>query len=404
MRRALGLVLLAAACSKGEEHAAKGYAAPKAADVPAAPVPVSLTPEPLAIGGTPLDGTIHPRAQAGAITGEDDRARAAFAITAPGQGWTFAWDDLAVLAVPDRTWMARRCEGREVNPKAGELTAALVAAAAGPFVDHDKCVPVLPPGEDYPRPLAALGAGDERSIILVRETLDVDNQTLFDIAESTDAGKTWTLKPGPADIRSHSVADVHADRVSGTVDVLLRAHHDTGEVILLLQLDGAHPLDIPPPVEVGRFALEDACRKGGATWWVDDAGKVWRAQKGVLTGVAGEPLAAAKVSDCSADQALVVAGGTAGPQMLHCKADGCKAAFPPPADGIGVLLSDGRAVRVAGSGNELHVTREGGDATTFTVQEATVLGGVVVWGDVPYAVVSDDPDGPPEIVALKTPG
>jgi hypothetical protein len=399
------LFLLVAAC-KGEDRAPKkGYAAVRGGE-PAAPAATSVTPEPLVVAGHPLDGTVRPRAAAGAITGEDDRARSAFALTAPGQGWSFAWDDLSVLAVPDRSWMARRCDGREVDPKAGDLTAALVAAAAGPFVDHDRCVPVLPPGEDFPRPLAALGAGDERAIILVRETMDPSNQTLYDVAASTDAGKTWTLKPGPPDIRSHSVADVYADRVGGHVDVMLRAHREDADVMLLLQLDGAHPLDIPVPVEVERFQLEAACRAAGATWWLGEDGRVRRAERGVLAEVAGAPLFApsdfdvARIVDCSADQALVASKVATGTTLLHCRAAGCTPAFDD-ATGTAALLADGRAIRVTADGNQLHLLREGSAAaTTFTVPATVLLEGVVVWSDVPYALITDAPDAPPAIVKL----
>jgi hypothetical protein len=400
-----GLVLIVAACGKGDDRGPKGYGAARAADARSVAGAISLAPEPLAIDGQPLDGTIRPRVRAGAITGEDDRTRAAFAITGPGTGWRFAWDDLSVLAVPDRTWMARRCDGRDVDPNAADLTAALVAAAAGPFVDHDRCVPVLPPGEDFPRPLAALGAGDERAIILIRETMDPGNQTLYDIAASTDAGKSWTLRPGPPDVRSHSVADVHADRVAGTVDVLLRAHKESGPVMLLLQVDGAHPLDVPEPVEVAQFALEGACRRAGVTWWLGDDRLVHRAQHSTITVVPGEPLAdpgeleGAGVIDCTTDQALVVAKQG----MLHCKAAGCTPAFAE-SDGVGAILGDGSAVRVAADGNVLRLWREGESApTTFSLSGPMHLHGVVVWGDTPYAVLADGPDGPPQLAPLSKP-
>jgi hypothetical protein len=396
------LVLLAAGCGgKGEERAA----ATKAQDKPKPPAaPISLTPEPIVVDGHTLDGTIRPRAAAGVIVGEDDRARAAFAITGPGSGWWVAWDDLSVLAVPDRTWMARRCDGREIDPKAGELTVALVAATAGPFLDHDQCVPVLPPAEDFPRPLAALGAGAERSIILIRETMDPGSQTLYDVAKSTDGGKTWALEGGPPDVRTHSLADVHVDRVHGTVDVLLRAHQGDQEVMLLLQVDSAQPLAIPQPVPVERFALEGACRKAGVTWWLGADRKVRRAQRSVVTEIATVPettpadeFQADLIVDCSTDQALVRGADRV---LRHGSHVGSDPAFDEGVD-TGALLASGKAVGVAARDNVLHVVREGAATAEYTLPGPYTLHGVVVWGDVVRAVVAAGFDAPPELVTIS---
>jgi hypothetical protein len=183
---------------------------------------------------------------------------------------------------------------------------------------------------------------------------------------------------------------------------MLRAHRDEGEVMLLLQLDGAHPLDIPPPVQVERFLLDTACRSAGTTWWLGEDGRVRRAQHGTLTEVAGAPLfastdfEAAHVADCSADQALVATRDA----LLHCRADGCTPAFEH-ATGTGALLADGHAIRVAADGNQLQLWHEGASSpTTFTVPGTVLLEGLVVWSDVPYAVIADAADAAPSIVKL----
>ncbi|MCB9571955.1 MAG: hypothetical protein H6709_07660 [Kofleriaceae bacterium] len=262
---ALGGAIARLDAARDHLRAAIGLAPVTAAGATA---PAALpAPTPLTIGDAPVVGDGVSRIAAGAIAGEIGHEGRAFAVVAVDDGWTTTWDDYAVLSVPDRSWMARRCKGSEIDPGADELSTALIAAATGPEVDHDRCVPVLPPGNQWPRPLAALGAGDQRSIVVVREQLDPAHQSLFDLVVSTDAGQHWTLQPGPAHVTSHSLADGFADRIAGTVDLLFRTKDASGERHMLLQLDGAAPLTLPPLVVADDLALESACRAAGATWW-----------------------------------------------------------------------------------------------------------------------------------------
>ncbi len=371
--------------------------------------PVSLpTPVALVIDGRRLDADSARHLAAGTIAGEVVHDGWAFAMTGPDQGWSVDWDDYAVLAVPDRSWMARRCKGSEIDPDADELSTALIAAATGTEVDHDRCVPVLPPGDEWPRPLAALGAGDERSIVIVREQLDPAHQTLFDLVVSTDAGAHWKLQPGPPQITSHALADAFSDRVAGTVDLLFRTRDAQATRHVLLQLDGAHPLTLPPLVETGELVLEGACRAGGATWWFG-AGEVHRARGGVLTTMAAPAGAAyGQVVDCSADAALVALGdpiesGLLGVEgapvggLLRCAAGQACAPAPGAPDRAvdgAALLPDGSVVYVAARGPVLAVWGGPGAAspTNYALPREAELHGVVVWAGTPWAIVIDAGD------------
>jgi hypothetical protein len=347
---------------------------------------------------------------------DDDAERpSARVVTSPSAGFALAWAGGATVAQPDRAWMVWTAE-----PQAGTIRHVRAAPTAPRLPDDSAPLIALDDDQDI-EIVAALGGGAERALLGLRyeaasgaeddETEALpgeDDDLLGDEVDlpaklvwwtSSDGGATWTeRKPLPAGYPDETFAfpmltgfASFVDWVAGTIDVVI----GTPDGDLLIQLSGAAPAVLPPPIAIPDGDLGSACRRGGVTWWMA-SGVVYRAAAGAITE---RPLALAddevQLADCTADAVLIEQSTV--PVIYHrCTAQGCAQAFRGGtyAFGRAAMLDDGGVVYLAGRGHVLAMWRDGATEPTYlALPKPLPLHDVVVWGGAAHALLYD-PDDP----------
>jgi hypothetical protein len=334
-----------------------------------------------------------------------------YAFTGPTTVKTHTVAIGAIAATPGGTWMTAAIPARAVDPKAQDGELAAVAMPAAPTIDHAAAIQVAPTKASVV-PIAALGAGDERAVLLVPDTSGgfeppATTPALL-VVVSTDGGKTW--KPGPR-VAVTIVDSAEAADDSGIVDVyadlaaLQDELADDPTTFHLVRFDGAHPLAPPTVLTVPRFERENTCRHGAVLWGYDEEIGVVRVagtEVAHLDPVAGS---ATRAVACTADALLVEESDV--PVRYHrCTARECKEAFRGSvyAYGRAAMLDDGRVVYAAGRGHVIALWTENvADPTYFKLPGTLTLDDVVVWDGVPHALVypTDDDARPLYAVPLK---
>jgi hypothetical protein len=312
----------------------------------------------------------------------------------------------AIASTPRGAWMTAAIPARAVDPKAQDGQLAAVAMPSAPTLDHAAAVQVVPTKASLV-PIAALGDGDERAVLLVPDDSTgvppPANDPPLRVAISSDGGKTWRLGPDVA--AGLGVANgAEIVDVAGLVEVW--ADWDptaTVPTFHLLRFDAAHPLAPPVRVTVPRFQSDRVCRQGAVLWGYDaDTGVVRVAGSEV---VHLDPIDGGYTmpTDCTADALLVEESGV--PTRYHrCTRDGCKEAFRGSVHAYGRvgMLDDGRVVYAAGRGKILALWTEGvADPTYYKLTDALVLQDLVTWDGVPYALLSPEDSNALYAVPLK---
>jgi hypothetical protein len=300
--------------------------------------------------------------------------------------------------------MTTAIPARAVDARAQDGQLAAVAMPAAPTIDHAAAVQVVPTKTSVV-PIAALGAGDERAVLLVPDGSSGAEPPPSDpalrIAVSSDGGKTWTL--GPA-VAVGSVDSAEADEASGTVDVYADLFDDA-ETFHLLRFDGAHPLAPPAVLTVPRFQRGAICRAGAVLWGYDMQHGVVRVAGTEVTHLDAVDGSYTSPVDCTADAVLIEESGV--PTRYHrCTRDGCKEAFRGSVHAYGrpAMLEDGRVVYAAGRGHVIALWTENvADPTYFKLPGTLTLDDLVVWDGVPHALVypTDDDARPLYAVPLQ---
>ncbi len=218
---------------------------------------------------------------------------------------------------------------------------------------------------------------------------------------SSDGGRSWQPRSAPDDAAPVLGFAAFVDWRAGTIDVVLGTA--TGDV--LRQLDGARPLATPATAAIADGDLDQACRRGGVSWWMAD-GAVYRAAAGAITA---RPITLAdddaRIADCTVDAALVEQATT--PVGYHrCTAQGCAQAFRGGSYAFGraTMLDDGALVYVAGRGHVLAVWRDGAtDPAYLALPRPLTLHALVSWDGAAHALLYDRRDPDRHLLAVPLP-
>jgi hypothetical protein len=399
----LGVAITALDAAHHRLRAAAGLPAPRPDDglrlhLLGEPRPLALDGAPLtaALAHQPMGGAIRdrPRDRGGLLNAELYGALVVrFAMTGPDAVKQVRAPAGATPALPDGSWMVTDLPARALDLRALPDDVVAVALPVADEIDHAAAVPLAPWRQAY-APVAALGRGDTRSVVLTPDPRP--DRPLpagapgFVLATSSDGGRTWALGPQVAGHLLRADLDV----LTGTVDVVV-----SDEPFVLsrphqlvptrwYRLDGEAPAVLPEPLEVPGLELQEACRRGRAVWAHHAAGQV--------IGVLGDevvlleaPAGVDRVLDCTGDAALLEEGSM--PVQYHrCTRDGCALAFRGAtyAYGRAALREDDRVVYAAGRGHVLALWTEGvPEPTYFKLPRPMTLHALVVWDGVPHALV-----------------
>jgi hypothetical protein len=312
----------------------------------------------------------------------------------------------AIASVPGATWMVAATPARAFDSTAAEDAVAVTAMPVADTVDFAAAVPVVEVGSPWV-PIAALGDGDTRTVILVPAFDDVPlapGAPAFQLATSTDGGRRWT--PGATGPGPDSVLYAEPDYTTGTIDVVVGTISDySEEARARYRFDAAAPTTIPPAYGAANLIRGASCRAGDATWWNpgDGAGIAWSnndtSGQILLPQISGD----LRVADCTRDAALVEEGSV--PVRYHrCVIQQCTEAFRGTtyAFGRAAMKPDGSVVYAAGRGAVLALWHESSAEPTYVkLPRALTLDALVVWGGVPHALLHDPKDASAALLAVK---
>lgn len=347
-------------------------------------------PVPVVVDGRAIT-TERAEIMAGAITTQrfDEGATVEVIATGPTTGRTMSHGVAQVLGMPDGSWTAAAVPATVLDPAADpELGPAVTYHETG--APPDQVVVVVPAGRHLV-PIAALGAGDERSIVLEQVPAEPLTGDALALARSTDRGRSWTLAEagGFGFFATGELGELRLDVANATVDLAYRTYGGSR----LIHLDATRPFEVailPTTTDDFRW-LPEACRKGASLWWAsgDGVGLLDGAELTMVSPPTGD-----RVIDCTADAALVEESTT--PVVYHrCDHKGCLEAMRGGAYTFGraAMLDDGRVVYAASRGRLLALWTEGtAEARFYKLPEPRVLHAVVVWGGVPHALLHDPED------------
>jgi hypothetical protein len=357
-------------------------------------------PTPLVADGVPFTAT-SVNASGGVVRGEHyvGGIKERLFATGPDQVHRQHWAAEAIASVPGATWMVAALPGRAFDAGALDTAIAIAAMPVADTVDFAAASLVIPVGEALV-PVAALGDGAEKTVVLVRAgdegTFPVEDLPAFRLASSHDGGRTWVVGDGVVNGR---VDTVIADPVTGNVWV--SGDSEAPSITVIGPPDPvtarATPLLSPPP------DLAGACRRGASLAWLA-YDTVHRLENGTETqATITDAVQELRLADCT-DRAVLVEEGSMPVRYRRYIAAECKEVFRGATYAYGrpAMRDDGTVLYAAGRGALIALWTEGVAAPTyFKLPRALTLDEIVVWNGAPYALVHDPKDASLALLTVK---